>query len=175
MISEIRRLDPSEPWSLELSEPDEIAAVRPVWAFALANGRTLTRKHAAWAVKVLAAAPDLPINDVWGISGLYALGTFDRTGIDPLIAMGPWRDIEHCERYFKAANDGTIKVPYPALNLALRIPEQNPEIEAPETAAYCARIPEEITVVVEASNKTRHPESHSDKARERSRIVRKDI
>lgn len=140
MIAEVTKRDPSESWTIAAAELDDIAVIAPVWAYALETGLRLTKQHADWVVRVRTAAPDLPPADAWGLAGLYAMSDTPIEWADALLAFAPWRDAEHCERYFKAANAGLIPSPPITWDLARRAARTDESI-GPEMAAFFERTP----------------------------------
>ena len=111
----------TEPWTLAAADRDDIALIAPIWHIAIEDSSGLSKGQAEWIVRVCLAAPDLPPEDVWDIAELYELFSnfveelrdeFLCT-LDALLAFSPWRDVEHAERYFSAANEGWIDSPHP--------------------------------------------------------------
>ena len=154
---EIRILGPAKPWRLANAKPGDIALIAPVWAVALETGIRLSKKDAEWIVRIRSAAPDLPPGDVWKIVGLYAMKGPNATerlrdGLDALLAFAPWRDVDHAERYYAAANSGRIPAPILLWDLADRAFEQKGASRGTQADAFY----KEHTVNVEGSYTPTH-------------------
>ena len=145
LIEEILKLEPSQPWTFESAEPDDIAIIAPVWAGVLEHGARLTKGQAACIVRVRSAAPDLPPEDAWAIATIYDAGQLFghdvRYALDALLAFRPWCDPAHAERYFGAANSGRIPSPPMTWDLALRAIRNRPASESPEAFAFFESLP----------------------------------
>ena len=136
IIKEAHARDPTEPWALADAEPDEVAALAPVWSFAEVYGRHFSKRMAEWALRILAAAPDIAPMDAYRLSGIYAVSDGPVPWIDSLLAFRPWASDESRERYCEAANGGRIPAPASAFPIATRRPKSE---LGPHAAALQAR------------------------------------
>ena len=138
MIKEIVRRYPPERWTIAQANLDDLALVAPVWALAVTRGRGLTTPEAHWAARIRIVTPDLSLDDVWRLASERVLWPDAGAWIDPLLAYAPYRDAEHCERYFAAANAGRILVPFDAIAVALG--SELSQTQGPETREFLRRV-----------------------------------
>lgn len=140
MIKEVGSWDSSDEWTLAEASLDEISLVAPVWAEARAKGFKLTVAEAEWVSRMRRASPDLPLHDAWALA-MYRVRFSPEDGewIDALVAFEPYLDVEHCERYFAAANAGHISAPEPACTVATEALTEAGRSLGPEAEKFIGR------------------------------------
>jgi hypothetical protein len=150
LIEEISARDTSTEWTLAEANLDEIPVVLPAWTAALAQGHRLTMAEAEWVYRIRIAAPDMPIDDVWWLARERVQWPDEAEWMDPLIAFAPWRDPEHRERYFAAADQ--IYIPFDAIFVAMRGLGHNEPL-GPETTSFLRSRGLEGEATIETSSK----------------------
>ena len=154
LVAEMIARAESAEWTLATADLAEIPLVLPVWACAQTLGLRLSVQEAAWVVRIRTAAPDLPLDDVWGLAGLRVLWPDSAHAIDALLAFAPWCDVDHAERYFAAVNAGRIPSPPLAWDLAGRaLKGKVAKSAVPHAIAFFQKQPK-ITITVKGDSVT---------------------
>ncbi|MDA1061658.1 MAG: hypothetical protein O2895_01915 [Chloroflexi bacterium] len=111
-----RPADPSEPWSIEDSSPEDARVVLDFLAEVIEGTqgriREVTREEAVWIVRLRCLAPPLSFAETLLLSALYR----ERRGagkptddLDAYLAFAPWRGRGEAASYYRAFLGGVIR------------------------------------------------------------------
>ncbi|MEZ5343563.1 MAG: hypothetical protein R2706_19655 [Acidimicrobiales bacterium] len=115
IVDEMAGADSSEPWTLALANPQtgwlmDVLAARLERTLAL-TPPALTQLEVTWLERIHAARPDVPPWLGWGLAHLYIQRTARHevvADLDSVLALAPWRGIEHHARYLTLVARGRV-------------------------------------------------------------------
>ncbi|MHB0874506.1 MAG: hypothetical protein ACYC5O_00535 [Anaerolineae bacterium] len=156
IVKAARETDPSGPWTLEDSNPEDAQHVLGVLRFYHGwPGKALVTKDLAdWIGRVARAAPTLPYRWVGRIALAYLHTAKGQTrDLDQFLAFRPWESQERGLVYNAYTTGGGARVPIAAL------PHSKPDIDWPTDMGTREQEEERTATIISTTAGPRRPDS----------------